>query len=290
MDGYAIQQNQTAQPLIFLLISSGDHISGLTGAMPTVTISKNGGSFAAPAGAVTEIGNGSYKVAPNATDSNTLGPILLHATVTGADPSDATFMVVAYNPLSAANLGLTSLPSSGTLAVAPTIASTQAFNNTGQTSNVPTIVETYASGEDPATLVWANSERTLTALGFTVSANMTEIAGQTVTATGPVTVPSSIGTSTYAGGAVASVTAPVTVGSNSDKTGYSLGSAGLDAVPLESGINARQGLAVAFDVLAGTILGDGTNTITVSSPGGATRVVATMSGADREATTVTPPA
>ena len=80
---YPIKQNQTSQPLVFLLVSSTDHITGATGLSPTVALSKNGSAFAAPAGAVSEIGNGWYKVAGNATDSNTLGPLLLHATATG---------------------------------------------------------------------------------------------------------------------------------------------------------------------------------------------------------------
>jgi hypothetical protein len=100
MQGYEVTQNSTAYPLTFLLISSTDHITGLTGATPTVTISKNGGAYAAPAGAISEIGNGLYKVAGNATDTNTLGPIWLHATATGADPTDPCFPCVAVNPQS----------------------------------------------------------------------------------------------------------------------------------------------------------------------------------------------
>lgn len=107
---YPIQQNQTARPLIFLMVDSTDHITPKTGLTPTVTISKNGGSLASPAGAVSEIGSGLYKVAANATDSNTLGPLVLHATATGADPSDTMFEVVAYNPEDAVRLGLTALP------------------------------------------------------------------------------------------------------------------------------------------------------------------------------------
>ena len=91
---YLLKQNQTSRPLLFLLLSSTDHVSAVTGVTPTVTLSKNGGAFAAPAGAVTEVGNGWYAVAGNATDENTLGPLLLHATGTGADPCDVQFEVV----------------------------------------------------------------------------------------------------------------------------------------------------------------------------------------------------
>ncbi len=96
--GFPIKQSQTAQPLVFLLVLSSDHITGATGLSPTVTLSKNGGSFGSPAGAVTEIGNGWYKVAGNATDTATLGPLLLHASVATADPTDDCFQVVGWDP------------------------------------------------------------------------------------------------------------------------------------------------------------------------------------------------
>lgn len=106
---YPIKLSQTAQPLVFLMVSSTDHVTGVASITPTVTIRKAGGSFASPAGAVTEIANGWYQVAGNATDSNTLGPLLLHATGTGADPTDELYQVVAFDPQAATNLGLTNL-------------------------------------------------------------------------------------------------------------------------------------------------------------------------------------
>lgn len=80
---------------MFLLVDEADHITGLTGATPTVTISKNGGSFAAPAGAVTEVANGWYQVAGHASDSDTIGSLVLHATAAGADPCDQIYEVIA---------------------------------------------------------------------------------------------------------------------------------------------------------------------------------------------------
>lgn len=92
---YSLKLSSTARPLLFLMLSETDHVTGVTGLSPTVTLSKNGGAFASPAGAVTEVGNGWYKVAGNATDTATLGPLLLHATGTGADPCDVVYDVVA---------------------------------------------------------------------------------------------------------------------------------------------------------------------------------------------------
>jgi hypothetical protein len=93
-----LKQSSTAQPLMFLMVDSTDHITAKTGLSPTVTLSKAGGAFASPAGAVTEVGSGWYKVAGNATDTATLGPLVLHATGTGADPADVEFAVVAFDP------------------------------------------------------------------------------------------------------------------------------------------------------------------------------------------------
>lgn len=108
--GYPVQQATTTQPLLFLLILSSDHLSPATGKTPTVTISKNGAAFASPAGAVAEISGGWYKVAGNATDNATGGPLALHVTEASSDNVDDVFPVVGYNPLSTTNLGLSGLP------------------------------------------------------------------------------------------------------------------------------------------------------------------------------------
>lgn len=105
-----LKQSSTAQALLFLMIDSSDHITGKTGLSPTVTLRKESGSFGSPSGSVTEIANGWYQVAGNATDTNTLGSLVLHATGTGADPCDAEYCVVAFDPLTATNLGLSALP------------------------------------------------------------------------------------------------------------------------------------------------------------------------------------
>lgn len=104
-------QSSTTHPINFLMVSSSDHITGATGITTTVTISKDGGAFASPAGAVTEIGSGWYSLAGNATDRNTLGSFLLHATGAGCDPTDRDYTITAYDPFNGANLALTAVPS-----------------------------------------------------------------------------------------------------------------------------------------------------------------------------------
>lgn len=95
--GYPVPQYNTTDNLLFLMVSSVDHITGMPGLVPGVSlfviISKNGAAFAAPAGAITEIANGWYQVAANAVDASTAGPLVLHATGTGADPTDESYDV-----------------------------------------------------------------------------------------------------------------------------------------------------------------------------------------------------
>jgi hypothetical protein len=80
---------------------SADHYTPKTGLTPTVTISKNGAAFGAPAGAVTELSGGVYQVAGNATDTNTLGILWLHATSAGADAIDTQYDIVGFDPTNA---------------------------------------------------------------------------------------------------------------------------------------------------------------------------------------------
>ena len=52
------KKSSTSYPILFLMVDANDHITGKTGLTPTVTISKNGGAFASPSGAVTELSSG----------------------------------------------------------------------------------------------------------------------------------------------------------------------------------------------------------------------------------------
>ena len=126
------------------MIDSSDHVSGKTGLSPTVTISKNGGAFASPAGSVTEIGSGLYKVAANAGDSDTLGPLVLHATATGADPTDWLYPVVAYDPLTVAVGALRPLVSGRQIAVAATTGIVTAELDPTVAAQI-TAIETFAT-------------------------------------------------------------------------------------------------------------------------------------------------
>jgi hypothetical protein len=105
------QQNSATFPITFVMVSSTDHSTKVTGVTPTVTLSKNGLPFGAALGAVTEIGSGWYALAGNTTDRNTLGELSVHATAAGADDFDTKYVIIPWDPFNGANLGMGALPS-----------------------------------------------------------------------------------------------------------------------------------------------------------------------------------
>ena len=179
---YDILQSSTQSPLLFLMVSSTDHISAVTGITPTVTISKAGGTFASPSGAVSEIANGWYKVAGNATDTGTLGPLALHATGTGADPTDIVVAnVVGYDPQSN-DLTATMKTSVTTACTASTPTAAAVTGAVGSvtgavgsvTGNVGGNVVGSVASVTAGVTVTTNSDKTGYALSAAGSAAMTE--------------------------------------------------------------------------------------------------------------------
>lgn len=83
-----ILKQSTAYTRMFLLIQSADHITALTGATATVSLSKAGGTFATAGGTVTEVANGWYKIVLTTTDTGTIGDLVFHITATSADATD----------------------------------------------------------------------------------------------------------------------------------------------------------------------------------------------------------
>jgi hypothetical protein len=79
----------------FILVSSLDHTTPVTGAVPTVLISKNGQFFGSPQGVVLELGDGWYTVNFSTVDTNTVGELSTHVTATGCDNTDVTDQVLA---------------------------------------------------------------------------------------------------------------------------------------------------------------------------------------------------
>ena len=70
----------------FILLSTTDG-SPLTGATPSVTISKDGAAFASATNTPAEIGNGYYYVDLTATETTVNNNVIVRATATGAQPT-----------------------------------------------------------------------------------------------------------------------------------------------------------------------------------------------------------
>jgi hypothetical protein len=167
--GISIIQNSPNTNLVFPL--------GQTGLTPTVTLSKNGSAYAAPYGTVSEVGNGLYQVAGNATDTNTLGVLALHATA-GSNSVDVLYEIVqgVWNatmgsyPSSSAGGYLSNIKSQVSLIPASLLPTQQSGGQTASQANI-----TIIQGND-----YLNSLGN--ALDFT-SENWISLVGATVTMT-----------------------------------------------------------------------------------------------------------
>lgn len=87
-----------ATTVTFFLSSDADYTAPATGASPVVNISKNGGSFNPTIAGAVEVANGFYSIALNATELDTLGPLDLYITGTGAVSLPKQFTVAADIP------------------------------------------------------------------------------------------------------------------------------------------------------------------------------------------------
>lgn len=151
---YPIQIATTGTPIVFgPMVLSSDHITA-TGDLHTtvtVTISKNGGAFGSPSGAISWLGNGWYAIAGNATDSGTAGPIAVHASVATNDPFDQTVAFVVDPTV--ALFGANAVQIAGAAAAVPGASGGMLINgaNSGSITLADvTITGTAAAGATPA--------------------------------------------------------------------------------------------------------------------------------------------
>jgi hypothetical protein len=200
------KQNQTTYPLLFQLISLSTGLGVPSVASSLVALgSKNGGAFAALSGTITEVGgtgngNGWYEIAGNATDENTLGDLVILATLTVVSTVTATgsavYEIVAVDPFSTTNFATVNVGTiNGQIASA---SGTITFPSSIGTS---TLTQSQVTG-------YAGPILTDNSTGL-VSANATKIGGQTASAAGTVTFPSNIGTSTLTQAQVSGYAGPI---------------------------------------------------------------------------------
>jgi hypothetical protein len=144
----AVQIPQGTSRTVMLKLFTSGTTTAATGKTVAVTLSKNGGAFGNPnAGATsaTEVSSGWYKVTVDATDTGTLGDLVVRGTAAGCDDSERLFAVVNANtgglgalPNAAANAngGLPVLSSSGTTLAYTVSTLTTYAGNTPQTGDV----------------------------------------------------------------------------------------------------------------------------------------------------------
>ena len=87
--------NTALNNIAIYLVSSTDHVTPVTGASPTVTISQDGGAFGAIDGSssITEVGSGWYKLNLAAADMNA-AVVYINVAATGADALGLTISTV----------------------------------------------------------------------------------------------------------------------------------------------------------------------------------------------------
>ena len=89
-----LKQSTAANVMVFMT-DSADHVAGKAGLTLTITASKDGAAFASISPTVTDRGSGWYSLALTTSHTDTLGDLAIHATATGADPTDLLCRVSA---------------------------------------------------------------------------------------------------------------------------------------------------------------------------------------------------
>lgn len=154
----AILKQSTNYVRAFPLFQSASPYLGLTGATPTVNISKAGASLAAAAGTVAEIGNGYYKITLHVNDVDTIGDLAFYITAASANP---TYFVDQVQTKVFADLQLNA---GGFVLGANNIKQNTALNGF-------TFVMTSDDTHAPATGLTVTAQRSLAGAGFSPCAN-----------------------------------------------------------------------------------------------------------------------
>ena len=174
-----LRKNVAGQYLYFVLVNATTG-EALTGATVTAYRSLDGAAQAAVTGTITELGNGQYRLNCSQADTNANEAGYLF-TATGAVPVGMTVVFTAGNPTDSVRFGLTALPNAAA----------------GANGGLPT---GNASGQVAVQVGTGAGQLSISA--GVVSANTTKLAGQSVTATGAVAFPASVGSSTLDAAAV----------------------------------------------------------------------------------------
>lgn len=120
----------------FILLSTTDG-SPITGAAPTVTISKDGAAFAAATNTPAEIGNGYYYVNLTSAETTVTNNVIIRATATGAQPTAVVWEPEQAIPTAADNA--TAVWSAQTKEVTIATAQADTFATASSVANIATV-------------------------------------------------------------------------------------------------------------------------------------------------------
>jgi hypothetical protein len=347
-----LKVSAAANVMVFMA-DSADHVTGKTGLTLTITANKDGAAFGSITPTVTERGSGWYNLALTSSHTDTLGDLAIHATGSGADPSDFVSRIVAVDKADAVRMGLTALPNavagangglpilSGTT-LAYTVTTVTTTTTATNLTNLPTAptdwisaaavsaaavtkvqsgLSTYA-GTDTAGTTSLLARLTSTRAGYldnlsagavALHADITGLSIPTTSqnaaavwdlATSGHTTSGTFGAAMAAAGGTGdpwSTTIPGSYGAGTagyilgNRAGFKLAADGVDLIVVETGVNARQSLAMIGAATAGKASGLSTATAVyyAMGPSGTStvRITATTdSSGNRTATTLSLPA
>lgn len=87
-----IFEKDSSHAIPFFLTASSDHVTGVTGASPTVTLSKNGGAFSAASGSASSLGSGWYALSAASSNFDTVGAVAVHVTASTSSIDNTDFI------------------------------------------------------------------------------------------------------------------------------------------------------------------------------------------------------
>ena len=255
-----IKQGSTPT-ILFLLVSSTNHVSGLaTGATPVVYVGKGAsgtGSLSSNTATAVDTANlpGWYRLALTATETNTIGDLVVHASATGADDTDRLF-VVESNDISGITTDIAAKASQSSVTAIPTnplLTTDSRLNNLD--AQVSTRLATSGYTAPPATVVLAANQT------CNITGNLSGSVGSVTGSVGSVT--GSVGSVL---GAVGSVTG--SVGSVLGAVGSVTGSVASVTGSVGSVAGAVASVTGSVGSVAGNVGGSviGTVTLAASQP------------------------
>ena len=110
----------TARSIYVFMSDSTNRAVGKAGLTLTITAGKNGGALSSISPTVNDRSNGIYEIQLTGSHLDTLGDFALYITATGADVLPLFFEIVAYDPQSSTNMGMSYI--SGSVALATDLA------------------------------------------------------------------------------------------------------------------------------------------------------------------------